>query len=481
MFTSIYQMKKGKFNSDKGNCISDINQNNKQKEKISIYENSNKKINLTANKTQPIRKQYINYESLNNSSKKKDSKIYNVTSNNNEQYVLSYNNYLQNNIYENTNENETFKSKINSYNYITPKNYIFGTDSKNKNKQYETYFNKNIPIKIGEKNNGELSKSTSNFNIPYSFSSANIIDKNLNNNNIRRELTSYNNSIYNNYNYYTIRKNNLINTFKEFKSQTQIEGGKKEINININHKKSSTMISKPKAKNINKNISNNNNNNSNSNSNSSINKIRNKSTKEKTNHYNISNINNFDNIYNNDNNNDGMNNKNNKILEIKKYYDNSLINNDDLRKTQFNPNINYYRNGMNKDYLYNTIKKKKNISMDQLKKEKINNIKVYKNLNCEKDINKNKESQNYHTNRINFNNYNIGKNNNNYQLDNNVSNEYNSYNGTFVSKPIKVNINKNNNSEIYETNNFNQRNSVNNNKNIIQKYENKRNKSERKK
>ena len=460
MFTSIYQMKKGKFISDKGNYISDI----KQKEQLSLYNDSNKKVNLTANKTQPIKKQYINYESLNNSSKKKDSKIYNVEPKNNDQYFLSYNNYLQNNIFENTNVNETFKSKINTYNYITPKNYIFGTDSKNKNNQYENYFNKNIPVKIGEKfnkeNNRELSKSISNFNIPYSFGSINIIEENVNNNHINRELTNYNN-----YDYFTLRKNNLTNSLKKFKSQTQIEGGKKEIIININHKNSSKIISKPKTKikNINSNIN--------------INKIRNKSAKEKGNHYNIYNINNFDNNYNIDNNN-GMNNKNNKILELKNYYDNCIINNADQKKTQFNPNVNYYRNNMNKDYLYNSIKKKRNISVDQYKKEKTNNIKVYKNLNSEKDINKNKEIQNYHTKGINFNNYNIDIDDNNYILDDKASNGNNIYNGTtFESKPIKVNINKNNNSEIYKTNNIYQRNS---NKNKFQKYENKRNKSENK-
>ena len=476
MFTSIYQMKKGKFNSDKGNYMSNIKQNNIEKENLSTYNDSNKKVNLTANKTQLIKKQYINYESLNNSSKKKESKIYNVDPKNNEQYFLSYNNYLQNNVYENTNVNETFKSKINSYNYITPKNYIFGTDSKNKNNQYEIYFNKNIPVKIGDKynkeNNRELSKSTTNFNFPYSFSSINIVEENMNNNHINRKLTNYNNSNYNNYDYFTIRKNNLTNSLKEFKSQTQIEGGKKEINININHKTSSKIISKPKTKikNINNNINNNN---------SCINKIRNKSAKEKPNNYNIYNINNFDNNCNDDNNN-CMNNKNNKILELKNYYDNSIINNLDQRKTQFNPNINYYRNNINKDYLYNSIKKKKNISVDQYKKEKINNIKVFKNFNGEKDINKNKESQNYHTNGINYNKYNIEIDNNNYILDDNTSNGYNTYNSTFESKPIKVNINKNNYCGIYKTNNINQRNSVNNKKNKIQKYENKRNKSESK-
>ena len=467
-------MKKGNFNSDKGKYISDIKQNNNQKEQLSIYNDSNKKMNLTAYKTQPFKKQYINYESLNNSSKKKDSKIYNIDPNNNDQYFLSSNNYLQNNIFENINVNEAFKSKINSQNYITPKNYIFGTDSKIKNNKNEIYFNnnRNIPVKIGEKfnkeNSRELSKSTSNFKIPHSFGSINIIEENVNNNHINRELASYNNSNYNNYDYFTIRKNNLPNSLKEFKSQTQIEGGKKEINININHKNSSKIISKPKTKikNINSNIYNNSN---------SINKIRNKSAKEKVNHYNIYNINNFDNNYNIDNNN-GMNNKNNKILELKDYYDNCIINNTEQRKTQFNPNVNYYRNNMNKDYLYNTIKKKKNISIDQYKNEKTNNIKVYKSLNYEKNINKNKEIQNYHTNRINFNNYNIEIDDNNYILDDKASNGYNTYNNTFESKPIKVNLNKNNKSEIYKANNIN---SVNNNNNI-QKYENKRNKSESK-
>jgi len=467
MFTSIYQMKKGKFNSDKVSYMSDAKQNSNQQEKLNIYNDSSNNINLTANKTQPIRKQYINYESLNNSSKKTESKIYNVEPKNNEQYFLSYKNYLHNNIFENTNDNEIFKSKITSYNYITPKNYIFGTDSKNKNNQYEIYFNKNIPIKIGDKfneeNNRELSKSTSNFNIPYSISSINIIEKNQNNNQMNRELA--------NYDYYAIRKNNLANSFKEFKSQTQIEGGKKEININITHKKSSKIISKPKSKikNINNNIYNNN---------SSINKIRNKSAKEKVN-YTIYNINNFDSNCNNDNN-IGKNNKINKILELKNYYDNSIINNVEQRKTQFNPNVNYYRNNMNKDYLYDSIKKKKNISVDQYKKEKTNNIKVYKNPNYGKDIKKNKESQNYFTNEINFNNYNIEIDNNNYILDDKTSDEYNTYINTFTCKPIKVNINKNKNTEIYRSNNINQRNSVNNNKNKIQKYENKRNKSERK-
>ena len=72
MFTSIYQVKKRKYHSDKDNdIISNTIKNNNQKEKLITYNDSNKEMNSHTYKTQPIKKQYINFEPINNSSKEK--------------------------------------------------------------------------------------------------------------------------------------------------------------------------------------------------------------------------------------------------------------------------------------------------------------------------------------------------------------------------------------------------------------------------
>jgi len=466
MFTSIYQVKKIKYNSDKNNnIIPDDIQNNNQKEKLIAYNDSNKEINSNTYKTQPIKKQYINYEPINNSSKERYLKPYEIESKNKEQYFSSHINHLQNNFNEKKNiNNNTFKSKANSGNFETPNNYIFGTDSKNKYAKKGIYFNKNIPIKISEKfnkeDNIELSKSSSNFNTPYSFSSVNLGGKALNNNDMNPDLKNLDNLNYNNPNCYIKGRNNLVNSHKEFKSHTQIEGNKIEIKIN----KNSGIFSKPKQSVNNTNINSNNNN---------INMMRTKSAKDKLNYYNSYNINYDENGSNISDKN--MNKKNNKIIQLKEYYD-------DERKMQFNQNVNSNSSHMNKDYLYKTInKKKKNMSVDLYKKGRINNIKVYNSNVYKKEKIKRNESQNNHIKTgINYNN-DIGKENNNYIIDNNIIIGYNTYNGSFMPKSKNLTINSKdsfNGNEIFESNNTNQRNIINGNKNQIQNYINKRNKSE---
>jgi hypothetical protein len=241
MFTSIYQVKKIKYHSDKDNdIISNAIKNNNQKEKLITYNDSNKEMNSHKYKTQPIKKQYINYEPINNSSKEKFLKPYEIESKNKEQYYSSHFNYLQNNFNEKTNiNNNTFKSKINSGIFETPNNYIFGTDSKNKYAKKGIYFNKNIPIKISDKFNKEdnielLSKSSNNFNVPYSFSSVNLGRLAVNSNDMNPNLKNLDNINYNNPNCYNKDRNKLVNPNKEFKPHTQIEGNKIEIKINKN-------------------------------------------------------------------------------------------------------------------------------------------------------------------------------------------------------------------------------------------------------
>ena len=376
MYTNIYQIKKDKFNPNKGTYISSVRQNNNYQEKLisSNDFNKNSSINLKQNQNQPIKRQYINYESINTSSK--ELKNYNSNSNiikksfiiedkNKETALKPNNNLLQYN-YINSNINNQYKSK-NNYDSITPKNYTFDSDSnivnyKDKNELY--FSNKIDSLKLNEKNIDnriELSKSTSNFNIPYSISSININNnKNINNVDINQGLKSFN--IKNNYNnFYIYRKNDVLEPNKESKTQTQIES-KKEINIyksfNKNEPiKNSEIISKTKQKmknSFNNNISNINNNGI------AVSKIRNKSAKNALVHYNIYNINDFKNK--------------NKLEDYKVYYDN-LINNDfegddgydEKNKNNFNINANSYNN-MNKESLFNSINKKKKtyISYDYL-------------------------------------------------------------------------------------------------------------------
>jgi len=201
--------------------------------------------------------------------------------------------------------------------------------------------------------------------------------------------------------------------------------------------------------------------------------MRTKSAKDKLNYYNSYNINYDENGSNISDKN--MNKKNNKIIQLKEYYD-------DERKMQFNQNVNSNSSHMNKDYLYKTInKKKKNMSVDLYKKGRINNIKVYNSNVYKKEKIKRNESQNNHIKTgINYNN-DIGKENNNYIIDNNIIIGYNTYNGSFMPKSKNLTINSKdsfNGNEIFESNNTNQRNIINGNKNQIQNYINKRNKSE---
>ena len=459
MFTSIYQVKKIKYNSDKdNNIISNVDQNNNQKEKLMSYNNSNKKINSHVHKTHPFKKQNINYEPINNSSKEKYLKPYEIESKNKEQYYSSQINYLQNKNNQKTNiNNNTFKSKINSGNYETPSNYIYSTDSKNKYAKKGIYFNKNIPIKISDKfnkeDNIEISKSSSNFNTPYSFSSVNLGIKVLNNNDINPDLKNLDNLNYNNSNDYVKGRNKLTNSYKEFKSHTQIEGNKMEIKIN----KNCGVFTKSKQR-----INNSNNNDNNNNI------LRTKSAKDKLNYYNIYNID-FDEKNGND-----INNKNNNIIELGDYYDE--------RKMQFNQNMNSNDNHINKDYLYKTInKKKKNMSVDLYKKGRINNIKVYNNNVYKKEKIKRNDSQNNHIKAGINNNYDNEKEKYNFIIDNNIINGYYIYNGSYMPKSKNLTINSNssiNGNEIIENNNTNQGNIINDNKNQIQRYINKRNKSE---
>ena len=411
-----------KYFSNNINYFSSMRENRDYRNKLIYNINDNKAQNSNMNKIPQNKNQYLTFESLNESGKDQEVKSYNSIrksiineEKSNDAILIPYNNnnnYIQYN-YMNSTLNNTNKSKLNSYKYISPKNNTFDSNLKyNFNSLNDIYLNKSNSIKVndndGDEDNIEFSKSTNNFNKQYTFSS-----KNLNNNRSSNSITNNNNSS-NILNYYIVRKNEFLNSNKEFNSSiNQVESPRQQ---NYTKTQNSNEIASKQKQNL-KTIYY-------DSINNSINRSKDKSTRNNLYHYYAY---------------DFDNNKSNKIEEFKNYYDNLINDNEDNEKTmpQFNTklNANSYTN-LNREHLYNSIDRKENDYM--------NDVRIFKNKNYNNIIedNKSKEiSNNQNINGINFNNINIGINNNNFILDNNLNNGYKTYYGSFSSKPIKANVN----------------------------------------
>ena len=425
---SSYFGSKDKYFSDNINYLSSIRENKDYRNKLIYNINDNKVQNSNMNKIPQHKSQYITYEPLNDSGKEKDAKSYNnirksiiKEEKSNDAILIPYNknnnNYIHYN-YMNSTLNNTNKSKINSYKYISPKSNTFDSNLKyNFSSSNEIYLNKNNSIKINDndadEDNIEFSKSTNNFNTQYTFSS-----KNLNNNISSNSIISNNNNNNNILNYYIVRKNEFLNSNKEFNSsKNQIESPSQQNYINTQNSNEIESKQKQNMKTIYY-----------DNINNSFNKSKDKSTRNNLYHYYAY---------------DFDNNRANKIEEYKNYYDNLINDGEDNEKTKlhFNTkvNANSYTN-LNREHLYKSIDRKENDYM--------NDVRIFKNKNYNNIIedNKSKEiSTNQNINGINFNNINIGISNNNFILDNNINNGYKTYYGSFISKPVKVNVNTSNN------------------------------------
>ena len=425
---SSYFGSKDKYFSDNINYLSSIRENKDYRNKLIYNINDNKVQNSNMNKIPQHKSQYITYEPLNDSGKEKDAKSYNnirksiiKEEKSNDAILIPYNknnnNYIHYN-YMNSTLNNTNKSKINSYKYISPKSNTFDSNLKyNFSSSNEIYLNKNNSIKINDndadEDNIEFSKSTNNFNTQYTFSS-----KNLNNNISSNSIISNNNNNNNILNYYIVRKNEFLNSNKEFNSsKNQIESPSQQNYINTQNSNEIESKQKQNMKTIYYDSINN-----------SFNKSKDKSTRNNLYHYYAY---------------DFDNNRANKIEEYKNYYDNLINDGEDNEKTKlhFNTkvNANSYTN-LNREHLYKSIDRKENDYM--------NDVRIFKNKNYNNIIedNKSKEiSTNQNINGINFNNINIGISNNNFILDNNINNGYKTYYGSFISKPVKVNVNTSNN------------------------------------
>jgi len=425
---SSYFGKKDKYFPDNINYLSSIRENKDFRNKLIYNINGNKIQNSNMNQIPQNKNHYNAYEPLNEADKDQEIKSYNnirksiiSEGKSNDAVLIPYNNnnnYIHYN-YMNSTLNNTNKSKLNSYKYMSPKNNTFDSNLKyNFSSLNENYLNKNNSIKIndnaGDEDSIEFSKSTNNFNTQYTFSS-----KNINNNRSSNSIINNNNNNSSNIlNYYIVRKNEFLNSNKEFNSSiNQIENPRQQ---NYIRTQDSNEIESKQKQNM-KTIYYDNNNNS-------FNKSKDKSTRNNLYHY-----------YGYD----FDSNRANKIEEYKNYYDNLINDDEDNEKEKLHfsnkINANSYTN-LNREHLYKSIDRKENDYM--------NDVRIFKNKNYNNIIedNKNKEiSNNQNINGINFNNINIGINNNNFILDNNLNNGYKTYYGSFTSKPIKVNVSTSNN------------------------------------
>ena len=425
---SSYFGKKDKYFPDNINYLSSIRENKDFRNKLIYNINGNKIQNSNMNQIPQNKNHYNAYEPLNETDKDQEVKSYNnirksiiSEGKSNDAVLIPYNNnnnYIHYN-YMNSTLNNTNKSKLNSYKYMSPKNNTFDSNLKyNFSSLNENYLNKNNSIKIndnaGDEDSIEFSKSTNNFNTQYTFSS-----KNINNNRSSNSIINNNNNNSSNIlNYYIVRKNEFLNSNKEFNSSiNQIENPRQQ---NYIRTQDSNEIESKQKQNM-KTIYYDNNNNS-------FNKSKDKSTRNNLYHY-----------YGYD----FDSNRANKIEEYKNYYDNLINDDEDNEKEKLHfsnkINANSYTN-LNREHLYKSIDRKENDYM--------NDVRIFKNKNYNNIIedNKNKEiSNNQNINGINFNNINIGINNNNFILDNNLNNGYKTYYGSFTSKPIKVNVSTSNN------------------------------------
>ena len=425
---SSYFGKKDKYFPDNINYLSSIRENKDFRNKLIYNINGNKIQNSNMNQIPQNKNHYNAYEPLNEADKDQEVKSYNnirksiiSEGKSNDAVLIPYNNnnnYIHYN-YMNSTLNNTNKSKLNSYKYMSPKNNTFDSNLKyNFSSLNENYLNKNNSIKIndnaGDEDSIEFSKSTNNFNTQYTFSS-----KNINNNRSSNSIINNNNNNSSNIlNYYIVRKNEFLNSNKEFNSSiNQIENPRQQNYIRTQDSNEIESKQKQNMKTIYY-----------DNINNSFNKSKDKSTRNNLYHY-----------YGYD----FDSNRANKIEEYKNYYDNLINDDEDNEKEKLHfsnkINANSYTN-LNREHLYKSIDRKENDYM--------NDVRIFKNKNYNNIIedNKNKEiSNNQNINGINFNNINIGINNNNFILDNNLNNGYKTYYGSFTSKPIKVNVSTSNN------------------------------------
>lgn len=339
-------------------------------------------------------------------------------------------NYSKFNNYINKKANNLIKSHTYSHDYKSPKNYPYKNgnimnnydnfDLNIINDNYDNginYYNKENSIKMNiiqnEYNNNILSKSSNNYMGGYSSIFMNKKNNSMSNN-IRINKTSREFS-------------NLKDSNKEKNIQILDKNGK-----NCNN----GMRSKPKSKSKYQSTSN-------VLSNEHEKKIRNKSARNNikfNKYYNNELIDNMD-KYNEDNFNNNYN------LE-ERYFIKYLNNKIDKNKNGNFSGAKSYSN-MNKNYFYDSTNKNKNEynNREYLNQNSLSlkNIKTYKDSDNDNDnliYNKNNKTINKNiedVNGINFNNINIGINNNNFIIDNDK--RYQTYNGSFRSKTLKVNHN----------------------------------------
>lgn len=344
-------------------------------------------------------------------------------------------NYLKYNNYINKKSNNLIRSHTYSHDYKSPRNYSYKNgNSMNNYDNFElniindnydngiNYYNKDNSIKMNiiqnDYNNNILSKSSNNYIGTYSS-----IFMNKNNNNMSSNIR-------------------INKASKEFSNLKDSKEEKEEINMqyydknnrNSKNSKSSNnngIRSKTKSKSKYQKESNDN-----------ANRMRNKSAKNNikyNKYYNNELIDNMD-KYNGDDSNNNFN------LE-ERYFIKYLNNKIEKNKNGYFLGAKSYSN-MNKNYFYDSINKNKNINeynREYLNKNSLSlkSIKTYKDCDNDNDNliynkkNKNKNIQDI--NGINFNNINIGINNNNFIIDN--ERRYQTYNGSFRSKTMKVNTN----------------------------------------
>ena len=355
--------------------------------------------------------------------------------------------YLKYNNYSNKKTNNLVRSHTQSHDYKSPRNYPYknGNIMNNYdnfelnliNDKYDNeinYYNKDNSIKMNiiqnDYNNNILSKSSNNYTGAYSYLFMNK-KNNILSNNIRINKASKEFSILKD----SQEGNNEINMKYFDKNNRNSKNSKNNYNSYNNGMRSKTK-SKSKYQST-----------SNVYSNDNVNRMRNKSAKNNikyNKYYNNELIENMD-KYNGD---DSNNNFNLEERYFIKYLNNKIEKN---KNGNFSGAKSY--SNINKNYFYDSINKNKN-NNNEYYREYLNNnslslknIKTYKNNDNDNLIynkkNKNKNIQDI--NGINFNNINIGINNNNFIIDNDRG--YQTYNGSFRSKTMKVN-----NNEILEIN-----------------------------
>ena len=342
------------------------------------------------------------------------------------------------NYYINKKSNNLIRSHTYSHDYKSPKNYSYknGNIMNNYdnfelniiNDNYDNginYYNKDNSIKMNiiqnEYNNNILSKSSNNYIGTYSSIFINKKNNNMSNN-IRINKAS--------------KEFSNLKDSKEEKDENNMKYFDRNYKSNRNSKNSNNSNNngmRPKAKSKSKYQNTNN-----AYGNDNVNRMRNKSAKNNikyNKYYNNELIENMDKFNGDDSNNN---------FNLEERYFIKYLNN----KIEKNKNGNFsgaksYSN-FNKNYFYDSINKNKNkneYSQEFLNKNSLSlkNIKTYKDGDNDNLIYNKKNKNIQDINGINFNNINIGINNNNFIIDN--DRRYQTYNGSFRSKTMKVNNN----------------------------------------